>query len=145
MYCSVKFFEPMVMVGPPPSPPPDSPVPPTLPQAASRVMARAASSAGMARISLVLFFIFPPFSPTCLTASLLRDLEPLRGERALYAREDDLRDDREHGHRERAREQYGGGRPLESLDDKVPQAAAPDGRRKGRARGEVEWRGGVGA
>src|SRR5918997_4494945 len=141
MYCSVKFSEPMVMVGPPPPPPPDSPVPPTLPQAASRVMARAASSAEMARISLVLFFIFPPFSPTCLTASLLRDLEPLRGERALYAREADLRDDREHGHRERAREQYGGVPPLEPLDDQVPQAAAPDEGRQGGARYDLHRRG----
>src|ERR671916_1217569 len=142
MYCSVKFFDPMVMVGPPPSPPPpDSPLPPTLPQAASRVSARAASSAGMARISLVLFFIFPPFFPTCLTASLLRDLEPLRRERALYASEADLRDDREHGYRERSREQYGGVPPLEPLDDQVPQAAAPDEGRKRRARDDLYRRG----
>src|SRR5918997_4171418 len=143
MYCSVKFVVPLVTVGPPssPPPPPDSPLPPTLPQAASRVSARAASSAEMARISLVLFFIFPPFSPTCLTASLLRDLEPLRGERALYAREADLRDDREHGHRERAREQYGGVPPLEPLDDQVPQAAAPDEGRQGGARYDLHRRG----
>src|ERR671916_2378248 len=142
MYCSVKFFDPMVMVGPPPSPPPpDSPLPPTLPQAASRARARAASSAGMARISLVLFFIFPPFSPTCLTASLLRDLEPLRGERALYAREADLRDDREHGHRERAREQYGGVPPLEPPDYQVPQATAPDEGGQGCAGDDLHRRG----
>src|SRR5918997_4767618 len=126
MYCWGNFSEPMVTVGPPPSPPPppDSPLPPTLPQAASRARARAASSAGMARISLVLFFIFPPFFPTCLTASLLRDLEPLRGESALNAREADLRDDREHGYRERSREQYGGVAPPVALDAEGPQPPA---------------------
>src|SRR3712207_1104378 len=107
MYCSVKFLEPMVMVGPPP-PPPSSlapSLPPTLPQAVSRASARAASTAGMARINFVLFFIIPPLFRTCLTASLLGDLEPLGGERALYAGEAHLRDDREDGHGERPREQ----------------------------------------
>src|SRR5918998_2480675 len=141
MNCSVKSFEPMVIAGPPPWSLACSP--PTLPQAASRASARAASSAGTARISFVLFFIFPPLIPTrlTLTASFLRDLEPFGGEHALYAREAELRDNREHGHRERPREQYGGVPALEALHDQVAKTPAPDEGSEGRARDDLHGRG----
>src|SRR5918995_3256367 len=94
MYCSVKFLEPTVMVGPPP--PPELSVPPTLPQAMTNSNERAVSSAGTARTSFVLFFISPPLSLVLSTASLLGDLEPFRGERPLQRAEADFRDDREY-------------------------------------------------
>src|ERR671917_2550379 len=95
MNCSVKSFEPTTIVGPPPPPEPELSVPPTLPQATTSSSERPASSAGTARISLVLFFIIPPFRLDPSLTSLLRDLEPLRGERPLQHAESDLCDDRE--------------------------------------------------
>src|SRR5215211_1351875 len=95
-YCSVKFLEPTVMVGPPPPPEPELSVPPTLPQATASSNARPVSSTGTARISLVLFFISPPLWFVLSTASFLRDLESFRGERPLQRAEADFRDDREY-------------------------------------------------
>src|SRR5918999_607226 len=95
MYCSVKFLDPTVIVGPPPPPEPELSVPPTLPQATTSSNARPVSSAGTARISLVLFFILPPLSFALSTASLLRNLEPFRGECPLQCAEADLCQDRQ--------------------------------------------------
>src|SRR5215208_5278670 len=132
MYCSVKFLEPTVTVGPPP-PPSEPPLSPTLPQAASRVSPSATRSAGMARISFVLFFTLSSFCLSLL-AALLRDLQTFGGHAPLQHAEADLRDDREDRHRERAREQDGGVVALGAFDYEVPQTTAADERRQSRAR-----------
>src|SRR5215211_9400234 len=140
MYCSVKFLEPTVIVGPLPPPSSEPPVSPTLPQAASKVSASAASSAGMPRINFVLFFtIF--LLCLYLPAALLRDLQTLGGHAPLQRAEAESRDDREDRHRERAREQDGGVVALGALDYEVPEAAAADERRQSRARDHLHSRG----
>src|SRR5215207_497647 len=148
MYCSVKFLEPTVTVGPPP-PPSEPPLSPTLPQAATRVSPSATRSAGMARISFVLFFTLSSFC-LCLLAALLRDLQTFGGHAPLQHAEADLRDDRQDCHRERAREQYGGVVELCTLHDQIPQAPPANERRQSCARynlyrrgadaGEDHWR-----
>src|SRR5919112_564194 len=148
MYCSVKFLEPTVIVGPPPplSSPALGPEPlllPTLPQPARASSARVASSAGMARISFVLFFTVPPL-PLCLTSALLRDLQPLGGHSLLQRAEADLRDDGQDRNREGAGEQYGRVVELGALHDQFPKTAAPNERRQGCARDHLH-RGGADA
>src|SRR5918995_3644385 len=131
-YCSVKFLEPTVIVGPPPplSSPALGPEPllPTLPQPAMASSASAASRAGMARVSFDLFFTLPPL-PSCLTSALLRDLQPLGGHGPLQRAEADLRDDGQGRNRERTGEQYGRVVELGALHDQFPKTAAPDKRR----------------
>src|SRR5215211_7114414 len=140
MYCSVKFLEPTVIVGPLPPPSSEPPVSPTLPQAASKVSASAASSAGMPRINFVLFFtIF--LLCLYLPAALLRDLQTLGGHAPLQRAETEFRDDREDRHRERAREQDGGVVALGAFDYEVPQTTAADERRQSRARDHLYRRG----
>src|SRR5215212_982689 len=94
MNCSVKSFEPTVIVGPL-DPPLELSVPPTLPQATTSSNTRPVSSAGTARISLVLFFIMPPLSFAPSPTSFLRNFESLRGENPFQRAEADFRDDRE--------------------------------------------------
>src|SRR5215203_4284315 len=126
MYCSVKFLEPTVMVGPPPEPS----LPPTLPQATTSSNERPASSAGTARISLVLFFIFPPVSFVSSITSFLRDLESPWGERSLQRTETDFRDDREDCDGDGSGEQDLRTAALQPLYDQVPQAPRPYKRRE---------------
>src|SRR5215207_11345482 len=131
MYCSVKFLEPTVMVGPPPTP--ELSVPPTLPQATTNSNERTVSSAGTARISFVLFFISPPLSFVLSTASLLRDLEPFRGERSLQRAEADFRDDREYRDGQGPGEKYLWPTARVALHDQITKSPAPDKRSERRA------------
>src|ERR687898_2345747 len=128
MYCSVKFWEPTVIVGPlPPSSSalgPEPPLLPTLPQP----MSSATRSTGTARINFVLFFTVCSFV-SCLPTALLRDSESLGGHAPLQRAEADLRDDGKHRHRERSREQDCGVVALGALDYEVPESSAADERR----------------
>src|SRR5918998_2932627 len=126
----VKSFEPRVIVGPPPPPVPELSVPPTLPQATTSSNERPVSSAGTARISLVLFFISPPFRLDPSTTSLLRDLEPFRGEDSLQHAEADFRDDREYRDGNGPGEQYLGSPTRVAFYDQIPKAPAAYKRRE---------------
>src|SRR5215208_620936 len=139
MYCSVKFLEPTVMVGPPPVS--ELPEPPTLPQATTSTNERPVSRAGTVRISLVLFFIFPPLYLDLSAAFLLRYLQPLRGERPLQCTESQLCDNGQGRDGEGSGEQDLRTAALQALDDKVTQAPCPYKRREGGARDGL-YRGG---
>src|SRR5215211_3867491 len=117
MYCSVKFLEPTVMVGPLP---PEPSVPPTLPHATMSSSARQVSSAGTARLNLVVFFISPPVSFVPSFTCSLRDLESLWGERSFQRAETDFRDDREDCDGDGSGEQDLRTAALQTLDDQIP-------------------------
>src|SRR5215212_1387644 len=134
MNCSVKSFEPTVIVGPPPPPEAELSVPPTLPQATSTSNERPTRSAGTARISLVLFFISPPLSFVRSSTSLLRDLESFRGEGPLQRAEADFGDDREYRDGDGPGQQYLRPTARVTLHYQVTQAPATDERREGGAR-----------
>src|SRR5215216_4008792 len=140
MNCSVKSFEPTVMVGPLPPELPLS-VPPTLPQATTSSSERPTTSAGTARISFVLFLIFPPLWLEPSTTSFLRDLETFGGKHPLQDAETDLRDDREDRDGEGPGEQDLGPLPRVAFHDQVPQSAASDERCEGCARDGLHSRG----
>src|SRR3954454_8727539 len=141
MNCSVKSLEPTTIVGPLEPPEPELSVPPMLPQETMSSNDSPTTSAGTARISFVLFFIFPPLSFVPSATPLLRYLEPFRGKRPLQRAEPDLRDDREDRDGDGPGEQDFGSPARVAFHDQISQAPAAYKRCEGGACDRLHGRG----